>query len=105
MLADSILVLFAPSCVSIFFQLGNEVSTTLQLLYIGIFAFMAAGLVEFLDEKDRFFTPNITKITAYEWAIYIGIACSGTKILYSAINITKLDFHLDFFCNPLVLFK
>ena len=59
------------------FQIGNEVSTTLQLLYIAIFAFLVAGFVEFLDEKDRFFTPDIVKITAYEWGLYIGISCSG----------------------------
>ena len=39
-----------------------------------------AGFVEFLDERDRFFTPNIIKITAYEWGIYIGIAFSGNEI-------------------------
>ena len=59
--------------------MGNEVSTTLQLLYVGVFAFLVAGFVEFLDERDRFFTPNIIKITAYEWGIYIGIAFSGTE--------------------------
>jgi len=58
-------------------KIGNEVSTTLQLLYIAIFAFLVAGFVEFLDEKDRFFTPDIVKITAYEWGLYIGISCSG----------------------------
>ena len=67
--------------------MGNEVSTTLQLLYVGVFAFLIAGFVEFLDERDRFFTPNIIKITAYEWGIYIGIAFSGDEnslhILYS----------------------
>ena len=59
--------------------MGNEVSTTLQLLYVGVFAFLVAGFVEFLDERDRFFTPNIIKITAYEWGIYIGISFSGNK--------------------------
>ena len=59
--------------------MGNEVSTTLQLLYVGAFAFLVAGFVEFLDERDRFFTPNIIKITAYEWGIYIGISFSGNK--------------------------
>ena len=57
--------------------MGNEVSTTLQLLYIGVFAFLAAGVVEFIDERDRFFTLNIIKITPYEWGIYIGLSFSG----------------------------
>ena len=59
------------------FQIGNDVSTILQLLYIGISAFVVAGFVEFLDEKDRFFTAKILEITIYEWGLYIGIACLG----------------------------
>ena len=51
----------------------------LQLLYIGIFAFIIAGFVEFLDEKDRFFSSDISKITAVEWGIYIGLSFSGDK--------------------------
>ena len=66
------------------FQIGNDVSTILQLLYIGISAFVVAGFVEFLDEKDRFFTPKILEITIYEWGLYIGIACLG--ILKESFN-------------------
>ena len=49
----------------------------MQLLYIGISAFVVAGFVEFLDEKDRFFTHKILEITIYEWGLYTGIACLG----------------------------
>ena len=66
-------------CTTNYFQLGHEVSTPLQLLYIGVFGIIVAGLVQFLDEKDRFFSSNISEITAVEWGIYIGIAFSGNK--------------------------
>ena len=56
----------------------------MQLLYIGISAFVVAGFVEFLDEKDRFFTPKILEITIYEWGLYIGIACLG--MLQESVN-------------------
>ena len=67
------------------FQLGHEVPTKLQLLYIGVFAFVVAGLVQLLDDKDRFFSSDITKITVYEWGIYIGITFSGNKTKYCII--------------------
>ena len=66
-------------CTTNYFQLGHEVSTPLQLLYIGVFGIIVAGLVQFLDEKDRFFSSNISQITVVEWGMYIGVALSGTK--------------------------
>ena len=39
-----------------------------------------AGFVELLDETDRLFYSDITKITDGEWGIYIGIVCSGNMI-------------------------
>ena len=59
------------------FQLGNGVSTSVQLLWMGIVAILVAGLSEFVDDNDRFFTPNIGEITAFEWGICIGIAFIG----------------------------
>ena len=44
---------------------------------MGILAILVAGLSEFVDDNDRFFTPNIGDITAFEWGICIGIAFIG----------------------------
>ena len=63
-------------------QLGNEVPTATKLFYVGVFGFIMAGAAQFLDETDRFFTPNITNITILEWAYHVGISISG-KYLYS----------------------
>lgn len=63
-----------------YFQLGNGVSTSVQLLWMGIVAILVAGLSEFVDDNDRFFTPNIGEITAFEWGICIGIAFIGKSI-------------------------
>lgn len=58
-------------------KVGKDVSTTIQLFYIAIAAMVIAGLCTFIDEKDRFFTTNITQITAYEWGICVAVACVG----------------------------
>ena len=49
---------------------------------MGILAIVVAGLSEFVDDKDRFFTPDIGEITAFEWGICIGIAFLGRNILF-----------------------
>ena len=59
------------------FQIGSDVSTQLQLLSIAVFAFFVAGFVQFLDERDRFFSPKFVEITVYEWGLYLGISCLG----------------------------
>lgn len=46
---------------------------------MGILAIVVAGLSEFVDDNDRFFTPNIGDITAFEWGICIGIAFIGNN--------------------------
>ena len=71
---------FRFTCLIFFFQLGNGVSTSVQLLWMGIVAILVAGLSEFVDDNDRFFTPNIGEITAFEWGICIGIAFIGKSI-------------------------
>ena len=48
-------------------------------MYIGVFGIIVAGLVQFLDEKDRFFSSNISEITVGERGMYIGVALSGEK--------------------------
>ena len=58
-------------------KLGNGVSTSVQLLWMGILAIVVAGLSEFVDDKDRFFTPDIGEISAFEWGVCIGIAFMG----------------------------
>ena len=44
-------------------------------------AIVVAGLSEFVDDKDRFFTPDIGEISAFEWGICIGIAFLGRNTL------------------------
>jgi len=63
-------------------KLGDEVPTNVRLLYIGISSFVVAGLAEFVDDRDRIFTSNIINITAYEWGVYIGLACNGLLGFY-----------------------
>ena len=46
---------------------------------MGVLAIFVAGLSEFVDDKDRFFTPDIGQITAFEWGICIWIACQGKE--------------------------
>ena len=58
-------------------KLGNGVSTSVQLFWMGVLAIVVAGLSEFVDDNDRFFTPDIGQITAFEWGICIWIACQG----------------------------
>ena len=77
--------------------MGNGVPTSVQLLYIGMAALIVAGLSEFVDDKDRFFTPDIGEITAFEWGVCIGIAFMGknkqnnsTWIFLMVIIATKL---------------
>ena len=65
---------------SISIQLGNEVATATKLFYVGVFGFLMAGAAQFLDETDRFFTSNITKITVLEWAYHVGISISGNHL-------------------------
>ena len=57
-------------------------STSVQLLWMGILAIVVAGLSEFVDDNDRFFTPNIGEITAFEWSICIGIAFIGKPRIF-----------------------
>lgn len=54
---------------------------------MGILAIVVAGLSEFVDDNDRFFTPNIGDITAFEWGICIGIAFIGKN--------TSLSFEME----------
>jgi hypothetical protein len=48
---------------------------------MGMLAIVVAGLSEFVDDKDRFFTPDIGEISAFEWGICIGIAFLGRNTL------------------------
>ena len=50
---------------------------------MGVLAIVVAGLSEFVDDKDRFFTPDIGQITAFEWGICIWIACQGKDQVFS----------------------
>ena len=50
---------------------------------MGILAIFVAGLSEFVDDNDRFFTPNIGEITAFEWGICIGIAFIGKHMAFT----------------------
>ena len=52
-------------------------STSVQLLYIGFGALIVAGLSDFVDEKDRFFSPDISEITAFEWGVCVGVGLMG----------------------------
>ena len=56
---------------------------TVQLFYMGLLGFVIAVFCEFLDEKDRFFTPQITEITPYEVGIYLGIGFIGNTYKYN----------------------
>ena len=65
-------------------QLGDDVSTTTKLFYIGVFGFIFAGIVQPLDETDRFFSSNIKDISSLEWVYHIGVSFAG---LNCGINI------------------
>ncbi len=56
---------------------NNRVPVTVQLLYIGMSSFVIAGCCQFVDERDRFFSPNIKDILGYQWGICVGIAVIG----------------------------
>jgi len=69
--------IFGGALIVICSKIGSDVSTQLQLLSIAVFAFFVAGFVQFLDERDRFFSPKFVEITVYEWGLYLGISCLG----------------------------
>ncbi len=52
---------------------------TVQLLYIGTGGLIVAGLCQFVDENDRFFTSKISEIPGYQWGVCIGVACIGDQ--------------------------
>lgn len=58
-------------------KFGGVISASLQLFYIGLGGMLVAGLCQFVDEGDRFFTQDIYKITGNEWGICIGLALIG----------------------------
>ena len=60
---------------------------------MGILAIVVAGLSEFVDDNDRFFTPNIGEITAFEWGICIGIAFIGKHMAFT------IQWEIFVFCN------
>ena len=53
---------------------------------MGVLAIVVAGLSEFVDDKDRFFTPDIGQITAFEWGICIWIACQGKEEVLACMS-------------------
>ena len=75
-------------------QLGDDVSTTTKLFYIGVFGFIFAGIVQPLDETDRFFSSNIKDISSLEWVYHIGVSFAG---LNCGINILIFQRVLFFF--------
>ena len=63
---------------------------------MGIVAILVAGLSEFVDDNDRFFTPNIGEITAFEWGICIGIAFIGKSIWLEMFRVLYVDKYSDY---------
>ena len=57
-------------------KIGNDITPTLQLLYMAIFALMISLFLPLVDETDRFFTSKISDITAHEYVLYVVISCS-----------------------------
>ena len=98
-------------------QLGDDVSTTTKLFYIGVFGFIFAGIVQPLDETDRFFSSNIKDISSLEWVYHIGVSFAGlncginilifqrVKYIFflSSISIEVIKLHKLLFRNHWVL--
>ena len=62
---------------------------------MGVLAIVVAGLSEFVDDKDRFFTPDIGQITAFEWGICIWIACQGKDQVFSPYFLVKTKLYVN----------
>ena len=60
-------------------QLGTDVTTTVQLLSVGLIGIIVSGIAHFLNKSDRFFSSSITDISALEWAYLVGLSSSGNN--------------------------
>ena len=58
-------------------KIGNNVPTTLQLLYIALFSLSISCFLPCIDNVDYFFRAKIVDITALNWGLYVGLSLSG----------------------------
>ena len=75
-------------------QLGDDVSTTTKLFYIGVFGFIFAGIVQPLDETDRFFSSNIKDISSLEWVYHIGVSFTGLNCVIIILIFQRVLFQV-----------
>ena len=66
---------------TIYFFQEKEVPSSVQLFYIGVFVFIMSIFFEFIDEEDKFFTPEIGEIPPVDIAICLGVGSIGNFFL------------------------
>ena len=71
-------------------EIGNYITTTLQLMYMAIFALLISLFLPLVDETDRFFTSKISDITAHDYALYVGISCSWIFAYWLAFSSCRI---------------
>ena len=74
-------------------QLGDDISTTTKLFYIGVFGFIFAGIVQPLDETDRFFSSNIKDISSLEWVYHIGVSFTGLNFVIIIVIFQRVKYN------------
>ena len=58
-------------------KLGDKISVTVQLVYLGVASIIVSGLWFIEDGNNRLFSAKIIQINVHEWVILLVISCMG----------------------------
>jgi len=71
-------------------NLGDDVSTNIQLFWIGVACILVSPVCMFIDENDRIFSAQIVDIRGAEWGGLVAVSLCGLFGFYCTLNALNL---------------